>query len=105
MNQHPETKVRIQKPRWLKRRLPTGPTYGKVNALLDEGRLHTVCQEAKCPNQWECFSHRTATFLIMGSRCTRNCRFCAVAHGPLGPPDTGEPVRVAEAAHRMDLRR
>lgn len=93
-----------RKPPWLRRRLPTGPEYEEVRALLRDGDLHTVCQEAKCPNQWECFSCRTATFLIMGPRCTRCCRFCAVEHGPSGPPDPNEPSRVAEAALRLGLR-
>ena len=92
-----------QKPRWLKKRLPTGPEYEKVKKLIDQDRLHTVCQEAKCPNMWECFSQKTATFLIMGSRCTRNCRFCSVAQGPAGPPDPSEPERVAEAVRQMGL--
>ena len=92
-----------QKPRWLKKRLPTGPEYEKVKQLIDEDRLHTVCQEARCPNMWECFSQQTATFLIMGSRCTRNCRFCSVAQGPAGPPDPSEPERVAEAVLQMGL--
>ena len=92
------------KPHWLKRSLPTGPTYESVRGLLKEGRLHTVCQEAKCPNVWECFSRRTATFLVMGHCCTRNCRFCAVNHGPSAAPDPKEPARVAEAAQSMGLR-
>jgi len=71
--------------------------------MLRDGKLHTVCQEAQCPNIWECFSCGTATFLILGSRCTRNCRFCAVEQGPLGPPDPEEPIRVAEAAEKMGL--
>jgi lipoyl synthase len=104
MTEPQETKPRLRKPDWLRRRLPTGPEYEKVRSLIKDGNLHTVCREAKCPNQWECFSHQTATFLIMGSRCTRNCRFCAVEHGPSGPPDPAEPVRVAEAARRMGLR-
>ncbi len=99
-----ETKPCLRKPHWLKRRLPTGPDYEKIRSLIKEGGLHTVCQEARCPNQWECFSCRTATFLIMGPRCTRACRFCAVEHGPLAPPDPGEPARVAAAAQRMGLR-
>jgi len=103
MPENQETKPRLRKPHWLKRRLPTGPDYEKVRSLIKEGALHTVCQEARCPNQWECFSCRTATFLIMGSRCTRACRFCAVEHGPLAPPDPGEPARVAAAAQRMGL--
>jgi lipoic acid synthetase len=96
-------KLLIRKPRWLKRKLPTGPEYEDVRALLKKSRLHTVCQEAKCPNIWECFSRRTSTFLIMGPRCTRNCRFCAVAYGPPAYPDPGEPERVAEAAQIMGL--
>ncbi len=92
-----------QKPHWLKKRLPTGPQYEKVKELIGKDRLHTVCQEAKCPNMWECFSQQTATFLIMGSQCTRNCRFCSVAQGPAGPPDSAEPTRVAEAARQMGL--
>ena len=93
-----------QKPPWLKKRLPTGPAYENVKNLIGKDRLHTVCQEAKCPNIWECYSQRTATFLIMGSRCTRNCRFCSVAQGPTGPPDPAEPVRVADAARQMALK-
>jgi lipoic acid synthetase len=93
-----------RKPRWLSRRLPTAPEYEEVRSLIRKGGLHTVCEEAKCPNQFECFSRRTATFLILGSRCTRNCRFCNVAHGPTGPPDPEEPRRVADAAQRMGLR-
>ena len=104
MREHPETGPRLRKPQWLRRKLPTGPEYERVRSLLKDGALHTVCQEAKCPNQWECFSCKTATFLIMGPRCTRNCRFCAVEHGPLSPPDPGEPARVAEAAFKLGLR-
>jgi lipoic acid synthetase len=91
------------KPRWLKKRLPTGQDYEKIKRLIDRDRLHTVCQEAKCPNMWECFSQQVATFLIMGSRCTRNCRFCSVAQGPAGPLDPAEPARVAAAARQMGL--
>jgi lipoic acid synthetase len=75
-----------------------------VRGLIEKGRLHTVCQEAKCPNIWECYAHQTATFLIMGSRCTRNCRFCSVTPGPPEPLDPLEPTRVAEAAARMGLK-
>ena len=91
------------KPRWLKKRLPTGPEYEKIKELVGRDRLHTVCQEAKCPNMWECFSQQTATFLIMGSRCTRDCRFCSVAQGPVAPPDPAEPERMAAAARQMGL--
>ena len=99
MTQQPQ-----KKPGWLKKRLPTGPAYENVKNLIGKDRLHTVCQEARCPNIWECFSQHTATFLIMGSRCTRNCRFCSVAQGPTGPPDPAEPERVASAAKQMDLK-
>lgn len=102
--QEQAVKMRVAKPRWLKRSLPTGPTYEEVRTLLGRSRLHTVCQEAKCPNLWECFSRRISTFLIMGPRCTRNCRFCAVERRPTGPPDPEEPARVAETAQHMGLR-
>lgn len=91
------------KPPWLKRRLPTGPDFESLRGLLDKGGLHTVCREAHCPNIWECFSKHTATFLIMGSQCTRNCRFCAVSSAPPEPLDPTEPARVARAASRMRL--
>lgn len=94
----------MKKPPWLRRRLPTGPEYEKIRKSLSDRRLHTVCQEALCPNIWECFSCQTATFLIMGERCTRNCRFCAVTQGQPEPPDTAEPERVAEAVCSMKLR-
>jgi lipoic acid synthetase len=104
MNNNQQHKQRVAKPPWLKRRLPTGPTYEKVRSLLNKSRLHTVCQEARCPNLWECFSRQTATFLIMGPCCTRNCRFCNVAHGqPSGPPDSEEPARVAQAVKDLGL--
>lgn len=103
MNQKQRHKARIAKPRWLKRRLPTDPTYEKVRTLLSKSRLHTVCQEAQCPNLWECFSRQTSTFLIMGSSCTRNCRFCAVTHGPLDLPDPNEPARIAAAVQSLEL--
>ena len=104
MTQPQENNVRVKKPPWLKRRLPTGSSYERVRALLKKSRLHTVCQEAKCPNVWECFSKQTATFMIMDALCTRSCRFCAVAHGPTFPPDPEEPIRVAEAVQRLELR-
>ncbi len=91
------------KPAWLKRRLPKGAQYENIRALLKKGQLHTVCQEANCPNMWECFSSGTATFLILGSRCTRSCGFCAVAKNPQGLPDPNEPLRVAEATQTLKL--
>ncbi len=104
MNQKDERNQRLPKPPWLKRRVPSGATYQEIRGLLQTTQLHTVCQEACCPNLGECFSQGTATFLILGDRCTRNCRFCAVAHGPTEPPDPGEPNRVADAVHTMKLR-
>jgi lipoic acid synthetase len=72
--------------------------------MISRDGLHTVCQEAKCPNIWECYSHKTATFLIMGSICSRNCRFCSVPGGDLEPPDPREPERVARVAREMGLK-
>lgn len=103
MVQDPELRAHGVRPSWLKRRLQTGRDYEKVSVLLKKSRLHTVCQEAKCPNLWECFSRRTATFMIMGPHCTRNCRFCAVVHGPIEPPDPDEPMRVATAVQKLLL--
>ena len=92
-----------KKPPWLRVRLPSGSAYEETRRLIREGRLHTVCQEACCPNMFECFSHHTATFLILGDHCTRDCRFCAVKGGNLQPPDGNEPERVAQAAADMGL--
>jgi lipoic acid synthetase len=99
-----DNRHRMHKPPWLKRPIPTGATYQKIQKLVKGGQLHTVCQEALCPNLGECFSQGTATFLILGDRCNRNCGFCAVAHGPSGPPDPEEPARVAVAVKEMGLR-
>ncbi|MFA7012782.1 MAG: lipoyl synthase [Desulfobacterales bacterium] len=98
-----ENSTRIRKPAWLRQKLPVGAAYEHVRAMLKENRLHTVCQEAKCPNMWQCFSRRTSTFLILGPRCTRNCRFCSVEHGMPVPPDPAEPARVADAVKNMGL--
>lgn len=96
--------IRLGKPRWLRRSLPKGPEYEQVRQMLLHHRLTTVCQEAQCPNQFECYSQGTATFMILGERCTRNCRFCAVEHQPEGLPDPDEPERVAEAVELLKLR-
>lgn len=89
--------MRRRHPDWLKVALPTDPQFLKVRQLLQTHHLHTVCQSAKCPNQSECFSAGTATFLIMGDHCTRNCRYCNVHHGEPMPLDPAEPNRIAEA--------
>jgi lipoic acid synthetase len=91
------------KPPWLRRRLPSGPQYERIRSLIKDQCLSTVCQEAMCPNQFECFGQGTATFMLLGDRCSRNCRFCAVGHGPQAPPDPNEPQRVAEAVQTMGL--
>jgi lipoyl synthase len=96
--------IRIRKPHWLKKKLPSGPEYEKVRKLVSTQGLATVCQAAQCPNQFECFSKGTATFMILGEKCTRNCRFCAVDHSPEGSPDPEEPQKVAEAVATMGLR-
>ena len=90
-------------PDWIKVRAPTSPEYFRTKAILTELRLHTVCQEACCPNIGECFSHRTATFMLMGDVCTRNCPYCAVAHGKVRPLDPDEPRRIGEAVARLGL--
>ena len=94
---------RLKKPYWLKKRVPSGHTHEDLSARLNCEGLHTVCQEAKCPNIWECFSRKTATFMIMGPLCTRNCSFCAIGHGSSGPPDLREPIKVAEAVKNLKL--
>jgi len=92
-------------PAWLKRDLPRGNENFFTEGLLRELRLETVCENARCPNRPECYSRRTATFMILGDICTRACGFCAVPSGkPVGPPDEEEPFRVAEAVARMGLR-
>ncbi len=96
--------TRQQKPSWLKRTLPTAPDYEKVRKLLSKSRLNTVCQEAKCPNMWECFSRRTSTFMIMGAQCTRNCRFCNIKTGIPLPLDSDEPLRIAQACLALGLK-
>lgn len=91
-------------PPWIRRSWPAGETAQEVKALLEGLALHTVCQSAHCPNQAECWSHRTATVLILGNRCSRYCRFCAVQAGPPQPVDGDEPRRVALAAQRLALK-
>ena len=98
------TESRRRLPIWLRRPLPRSDTYGSTRALLDELDLHTVCASARCPNQWECWSRGTATFMIAGDRCTRACGFCAVTTAKPRPLDPEEPARVAEAVRRMRLR-
>ena len=91
-------------PEWLRLKLPTSNTFGQTRRLLDDLRLHTVCESAKCPNHWECWSKGTATFMIAGDRCTRACGFCAVTTARPFPLEFDEPARVAEATRRMRLK-
>jgi len=95
---------RKHKPEWLRRRFSFKSSVSEVNDLLVDLNLNTVCQEAHCPNQLECFGSHTATFMILGDHCTRNCTFCAVAYGSQEPPDPDEPKRVAEAVSRLGLK-
>ena len=98
-----ETK-RPRLPEWLRLKLPTSSAFTQTRALLDELKLHTVCESAKCPNHWECWSKGTATFMIAGDRCTRACGFCAVSTAKPLALETDEPLRVAEATRRMKLK-
>ncbi len=91
------------KPDWIRIRIRTGENFNQVREMVDGLSLHTVCQEARCPNIFECFSNRTATFMILGDNCTRRCAFCAVGKLTPLPPDPGEPRHVAEAVATMGL--
>ena len=93
-----------RKPGWLTVPAPGRAGYVRLKAMMRELGLHTVCEEARCPNIGECWEHRAATFMILGDVCTRNCAYCAVAHGTPLPRDEAEPVRLAEAVARMGLR-
>ncbi len=93
-----------RKPPWIKTRLRTGPEYTELKQLVRREGLHTVCEEAGCPNIFECWEDREATFLIGGDQCTRRCDFCQIATGKPGPLDTDEPRRVAESVAAMGLR-
>lgn len=91
-------------PEWLRFNLPTSDSFGRTRSLLDELKLHTVCESAKCPNHWECWAKGTATFMIAGDRCTRACGFCAVSTAKPLALEADEPARVAEATRRMKLK-
>jgi lipoic acid synthetase len=95
---------RSRRPEWLRAKLPAGENYEDLRHLMREQRLHTVCEEARCPNIGECWNHRTATFLLLGEVCTRGCRYCAIAKGKPEPLDEQEPDRIAEAVAYLQLR-
>ena len=93
-----------KRPDWLKVKLPSGDNYSDVKSLMRRQQLHTVCEEARCPNIAECWNHRTATFMILGDTCTRSCGFCNVKLGIPNKLDLEEPRRVAESVQELDLR-
>jgi lipoic acid synthetase len=98
-----EAPPRQPKPEWLKVRAPGSENYLRLKGIMRELGLHTVCEEANCPNIGECWHHGTATFMILGDTCTRSCGYCNVIHGAPAPPDAAEPVKVASAIHAMAL--
>lgn len=100
---HENTTIQ-RKPAWIRAKAPTDPEVLQLKALLREHKLHTVCEEASCPNLGECFAHGTATFMIMGDLCTRRCPFCDVAHGRPQPLDENEPANLAHAIQLMKLK-
>jgi lipoic acid synthetase len=100
----PAASARLPKPSWLRARPMSSGAVADMAAVLRDHRLHSVCEEAMCPNIGECFAQRTATFMIMGGLCTRRCPFCDVAHGRPEPLDPDEPARLAAAAAALGLR-
>ena len=99
-----KTKVRFKKPKWLRVKLPIGEEYKKVRKLVDDNNLNTICQSGNCPNMGECWGAGTATFMILGSTCTRSCGFCAVATGRGDDLDEFEPVKVAKSIKTMEIK-
>lgn len=95
---------KISKPKWLRVKLPTGENFKKVRALVDEHKLHTICESGSCPNMGECWGEGTATFMILGNICTRSCGFCAVATGKPLAADPMEPLRVARSIQLMQVK-
>ncbi len=100
----PAEPSRLRRPEWLKVRIPGGENYSRVKSIMDARMLHTVCEEARCPNMGECWNNGTATFMILGDTCTRSCGFCAVKTGRPTELDAEEPRRVAEAVNLLGLR-
>ncbi|MBV8802331.1 MAG: lipoyl synthase [Gammaproteobacteria bacterium] len=94
----------LRKPDWIRIRIPTTPAVANLKKILRDNKLVTVCEEASCPNLSECFSHGTATFMIMGDKCTRRCSFCDVAHGRPDPLDVNEPINLANTIAQMQLK-
>ncbi len=103
-NQTDQTNIRIKKPKWLRVKLPTGENYRTVRGLVDEHKLHTICESGSCPNMGECWGEGTATFMILGNICTRSCGFCAVQTGKPEEVDEFEPGRVANSVKIMGVK-
>ena len=99
-----DNNIRIKKPKWLRVKLPTGENYRKVRSLVDEHKLHTICESGSCPNMGECWGEGTATFMILGNICTRSCGFCAVQTGRPEEVDVYEPGRVANSVKLMGVK-
>jgi lipoic acid synthetase len=99
-----DTEAKFKKPSWLKVKLPTGENYTRVRGLVDEHKLHTICQSGNCPNMGECWGAGTATFMILGNICTRSCGFCSVATGRPEAVDPFEPLRVAKSIRTMGIK-
>ncbi|HAH23537.1 MAG TPA: lipoyl synthase [Prolixibacteraceae bacterium] len=97
-------KGRERLPRWMKMQMPKGESYSKVKNLVTQHQLHTICTSGNCPNIGECWNRGTATFMILGNICTRNCKFCGVTTGKPLPPDPKEPMRIAQSVHTMQLK-
>jgi len=93
-----------RKPSWLKVKIPSGKKFNKINKIIKEGNLHTICREAECPNVMECFGRGTATFLILGNVCTRKCLYCNVKHGKPEKINENEPKKIAEAVKKLNLK-
>jgi lipoic acid synthetase len=99
-----QPKVKQRKPKWLRVKLPTGENYRNVRGLVDNYKLHTICESGNCPNMGECWGAGTATFMILGNTCTRSCGFCAVHTGRPDPVDWDEPERVARSVKLMKVK-
>lgn len=104
MEESSEKAVRIKKPKWLRVKLPIGESYKQVRKLVDEHKLHTICESGSCPNMGECWGAGTATFMILGNTCTRSCGFCAVSTGKPLAVDKFEPVKVAKSIKTMQIK-
>lgn len=99
-----ESTLRIKKPHWLRVKLPTGENYKKVRGLVDQHKLHTICESGSCPNMGECWGEGTATFMILGNICTRSCGFCGVKTGKPSEVDVFEPGKVAHSVKTMQIK-